>query len=110
MDRMNQDRELIERVLCETARRYASGDTRTLTAFDRNTDQYLVFEEGWEGYKRLHYTFVHVELRDGKFWIQKDNTEYGVAADLIDAGIPNERIVLAFQHEQRRKWGEFAAA
>jgi len=32
---------------------------------------------------------VHVDLIDGKFWIQRDGTERGIARDLEDAAFPN---------------------
>ncbi len=110
MDDLNAPRELVERVLCECARFYASPDARTLLAFDRSRDQYLILEEGWDGFRRIHVTFVHVELSEGKFWIQKDGTQDGIATDLLAAGVPRERIVLAFQHPDRRRYGDFAVA
>ena len=104
------DEGLLEQILCECARFYASGDARTLTIFDRQNGQFLLLDEGWDGFKHIHRVWLHVELRDGKFWIQKDGTEDGIAVDLMNAGIPKERIVLAFQHPGRRQYGEFAVA
>lgn len=106
-----QDRQTVERVLCEVAQFYGtSGDVRTVTVFDEKNDHYLLVREGWDGSKRVHYAWVHVALQDGKFWIQQDGTQDGVAVDLMNAGVPKERIVLAFQHPSRRKYGEFAPA
>lgn len=110
MDSLEPDRDLIERILCECARFYASKEARTLTVFDRVRDQYLLLDEGWDGFKRIHRAWVHVELRDGKFWIQQDGTQDGIAVDLMNAGIPKERIVLAFYPPARRKDTEFAVA
>lgn len=39
---------------------------------------------------------------------QQDGTESGIAGDLTDAGIPHDRIVLAFQHPTQRQHGEYA--
>ena len=52
---------------------------------------------GWEGIRRVHGCLIHVDIIDRKIWIQRDGTERGVARDLIDAGVPREQIVLAFQ-------------
>jgi len=109
VDALEPERHLVERILCECARFYASKDVRTLTLFDRSHDQYLLLNEGWDGFKRIPYTWVHVELRDGKFWIQQDGTQDGIAVDLMSAGVPKERIVLAFHHPSRCKDTEFAA-
>ncbi|MBC8101068.1 MAG: XisI protein [Cytophagales bacterium] len=53
---------------------------------------------------------MHIELRGGKFWIEYDGTEDGVATDLLEAGIPKDRIVLAFQPPGRHQFSEFAMA
>ncbi len=105
------DEALLENILCECAKFYAFPERfRTLPIFDRQNGQFLLMDEGWDGFKHLHRVWLHVELRDGKFWIQKDGTEDGVAVDLMNAGVPKERIVLAFQHPGRRQYGEFAAS
>ena len=89
------DEALLENILGECAKFYAFPDRfRTLTIFDRLNGQFLLMDEGWDGFKHIHRVWLHVELRDGKFWIQKDGTEDGIAVDLMNAGIPKERIVL----------------
>jgi len=97
MAALDADIEIIERTLCHMAKIYPpSRDVRTLMAFDREHGQFLLLDEGWRGYERSHDVWLHVELRDGQFWIQEDGTEIGVANKLVDAGVPPERIVLAF--------------
>ena len=106
-----RDEALLETVLCERAQFYAFPERfRTLTVFDRRNGQFLLMDEGWDGFTHIHRIWVHVEMRDGKFWVQKDGTEDGIAVDLVNAGVSQERIVLAFQHPARRRHGEFAAA
>lgn len=51
---------------------------------------------------------MHVELTEGKFWVQKDGTQDDIAMDLMNAGIPKERIVLAFKYPSCWKDTEFA--
>lgn len=107
-DQETEDQEIVEKALRECARFYASDDARTLTIFDRQNGQFLLMDEGWDGFKHIHRVWVHVEMQDGKFWIQKDGTEEGIAVDLMNAGVPKERIVLAFQHPGRRQYSDFA--
>jgi hypothetical protein len=40
---------------------------------------------------------LHLDIRQGKIWIQHDGTEAGIAEELVKAGIPRDRIVLAFK-------------
>jgi len=105
--------EIIEQTLCECARRYAAAGTdaaRTLVAFDRERGQFLLMDEGWEGYRRIHHVWAHVERRDGKLWVHEDGTEVGIASLLVAAGVPRERIVLAFHAPVLRSATEFAVA
>ena len=52
---------------------------------------------GWDDGKRVHGSLAHVDIIDGKFWIQRDGIEHGIANELLEAGIPKDRIVLAFR-------------
>ncbi len=63
---------------------------------------------GWEGEKRVHGCIIHIEIIDEKIWIQRDGTEYGIANELVAAGIPKLQIVLAFHPQDVRQYTEFA--
>ncbi len=43
-------------------------------------------------------------------WIEKDNTEDGVALEVVQAGVPKSHIVLAFRSPEVRKLTEFAVS
>lgn len=58
----------------------------------------------------MHSNIVHVDLRGDKVWIQNDNTEEGIATDLLAAGIPSENIVLGFRLPEVRQHTEFAVS
>jgi len=51
---------------------------------------------------------VHIDIKNGKIWIQHDGTERGVANDLVEWGVPKEDIVLAFHAPYRRQYTGFA--
>ncbi len=77
---------------------------------DRDGDHYLVMSQGWEGRRRSHACIIHLDIIDGKIWIQHDGTEYGIAEDLLKAGVPKDKIVLGFKSSALRKYTEFAVA
>ncbi len=60
--------------------------------------------------RRVRNLRVYVRLIQGKFWIEYDMTEGGTPTELLDAGVPKEDIVLAFQAPEMRPYTEFAAA
>lgn len=76
------------------------GQMRIQPVFDQQSDEYLVMVVGWDGPRRIHALLIHVELREGKVWVQRDGTEYGVAKRLVDEGIPAEYIVLGWIDSQ----------
>ena len=98
MDTRATYRPLIEQILTEYAQiPYAYGDIQIQTIFDREGDHYLLMLVGRDGIRRVHGCLVHIDLSDGKIWIQRDGTEDGIARDLIRAGVPKEDIILAFR-------------
>jgi XisI protein len=51
---------------------------------------------------------MHIDVKDGKIWIQYDGTEEGVANRLVAAGVPKDEIVLGFQSPFQRMHTDFA--
>lgn len=103
--------EIVKRIIHEYAAiKPACEDIVIETIFDDTQEHYEMVYTGWNGYRRIHGTVIHVDIRNGKVWIQHDGTEHGIANDLLEAGIPSEHIVLAFHHPNERKYTEFAIA
>ena len=57
----------------------------------------------------VYGTIIHVDIRDGKIWIQRDFTEEGVASELVDLGVPKTDIVLGFKPPSMRQFTDFAS-
>ncbi len=111
MDSLSRYRQAIERVLTVyTTIPYAHGDLRCEAIFDRERDRYALLTLGWNTGKRVHFLLVHIAIVGGKVWIEKDNTEEGIALELVQAGIPKSEIVLAFRSPEARKHTEYAVA
>ena len=109
MDPLERDRSIIESILIKyTEIPYAYGDFHTEAVFDRTRDRYALINVGWDGRERVHGCLVHIDILDGKFWIQRDGIEHGIATELLEAGIPKDRIVLAFRPIEMRRHMEFA--
>ncbi len=78
--------------------------------FDRVHDRYLVVETGWEGNARIYGVLLHIDIVDGKLWVQHNGTESAVADELVAAGVSKDRVVLGFRHPSQRSLSEFAVA
>jgi hypothetical protein len=111
MDPLDAWRDTIERILSEYAAiPYRFGDVQTEVVFDRKRDRYLIVDTGWEGGQRMYGPIIHIDICEGRVWIQYDGTERGVAPELVAAGIPRESIVLGFRKPELRKYTGYAAA
>ena len=111
MDTLDTYRQIVQQVLAMYADiPYAYGDIHTEVVCDCNADRYLLMTVGWDQDARVHGCLVHVDIIDGKFWIQRDGTEYGIAGYLEDAGVPKNEIVLAWHPPEVRQHTEYAVA
>lgn len=111
MDSLSAYRDAVKRVLMTYAKiPYAHGELSCEALFDGVNDRYALVTLGWQAGKRVHFVLVHIDIRDGKVWIEKDNTEEGVARELVEAGVPKSQIVLAFRPPEVRKETEYAVA
>jgi len=113
MDKLTKYRTLIKRILSDLAalvNRQPTPGVETLCIFDDERGHYVLLDLGWSGDRRVQNTMVYVRINNGKFWIEEDWTEEGITKDLLKAGVPNEDIVLAFQHPEMRPLTDFAVA
>jgi hypothetical protein len=109
VDRLERYRDVVRRVVEEYARLAPSRrDVETEAVIDADRDHYEVMHVGWDGHRRIHGCVIHVDIRDGKIWIQHDGTDRPVADELLAAGVPREDIVLGFHPADVRKYTEFA--
>lgn len=105
-------REIIKTILTRyhviLSRKPKDGIERSLI-LDENRDHYMLMTVGWgANYERIYRTPIYVRLHNGKFWIEEDSTEQGIATDLLAAGVPHSDIVLAFYPLPMRQMSEFA--
>lgn len=111
MDKLEEYRCSVKSVFTEYAAiPYAHGDLECKAVFDEVRDRYLLVTVGWDRGSYVHFTLAHVDVSDGKLWIQWDRTEDGIADELVALGVPKEDIVLGFKSERMRRDTEFAVA
>ncbi len=111
MDTVDKYRQIVRNILVEhTQVPYAHGDIQIVPVFDDKNDRYLIMLIGRENDRRVHGCLLHIDIINGKLWIQRDGTERGIANELVAAGVPQEHIVLGFRSPEIRKLTEFAVA
>lgn len=111
MDILDKYRHIIREVICYYAQFPPSiGEVQIEVIFDESNDHYELMFAGWSGQYRIHGSVIHIDIRNGKVWIQYDGIEEGVANVLVEKGIPREHIVLAFKAPDRRALTDFAVS
>src|SRR5215213_5191759 len=109
MDTLDGYRKMVRSVLDEyVSIPHAQGNRDNIVVTDSSGDHYLWLSLGWDGPKRIHYVVVHIDIINDKIWIQRDQTEDGVALDLERAGVPKDRIVLGFHSPAVRPYTDYA--
>ena len=102
-------RQWIQQLLLERSQRKLSQpEIETQAVLDTERDHYLLLHTGWRGNRRTHDCSLHLDIKDGKIWIQHDGTEIGIATQLLELGVPPSDIVLAFHSPNMRQYTEFA--
>ena len=111
MDILDNYRQIIEKVLMQqTKTSYANVSVQNEAIFDHNHNRYCIISSGWDGVRRIHSCLIHIDIIDQKVWIQRDDTEDGIAYELEEAGIPKTSIVLGFKDVEVRKYTGYAVA
>ena len=111
MDRVKDYGELVKRLLDEYAAYIPPTEgVEVEKIYDDLHGHYELLYVGWEKKHRVHGMVLHVDIREGKIWIQHDGTEDGIAKELVEAGVPKEHIVLAFHAPYKRPYTGYAVA
>ena len=98
MDQIERYRQIVRRLIDDYASyKPAYGDIRTEAVVDREHDHYEVIQVGWNGDRRVHGSIIHIDIRNGKVWIEHNGTDARLGEEMNAAGIPSTDIVLGFQ-------------
>jgi hypothetical protein len=109
MDKLDKYRQIVQDLLTKHGNQKMSyGDVDTEVIFDVSRDRYQVVDVGWDGNQSMYGCSIHLDIKNGKVWIQWNSTEDDIAADLVDLGIPKEDIVLGLQPPNMRKFTPYA--
>jgi hypothetical protein len=110
---VEQYRKYIRQILSERQKRASMSrnyeEYEVQTIFDEQQDHYQLLYVGWRGNKRDFGCILHLDIKDGKIWIQHDGTEVGIANQLVEMGVPKQDIILAFHEPYIRQFTEFGS-
>ena len=77
---------------------------------DNDRDRYLLLDVGWQEKKYIYAVFVHLDIKDGKIWLQRNNTDINIAERLRERGVNPADIVLGSHSPFLRQFSGYAIA
>ncbi|MEH1932739.1 MAG: XisI protein [Nostoc sp.] len=111
MERVEQYRQSIRQVLTSHPTFESSNSGIELQlVFDTEHDHYQLLEVGWEGLKRVYNCIIHLDIKDGKIWIQRNMTDVDIARELVEIGVPKEDIILGLHPPYKRPYTGYGVA
>lgn len=111
MDNVTKYQEIVQEVLTEIGSiKGLFPEIETQLVFDTTRNHYQIVRVGWRDLRRTYGVPIHIDIKDGKIWIQHNGTDYDFIEDLIEKGVPKEDIVLAFHPPYKRPYTGFAVA
>lgn len=105
MEKLDKYRQTVRQLLkSHAAAEYNSSesDIECQLVFDTEANHYQLLDVGWEGLKRIYNCLIHVDIKDGKIWIQRNMTEADLAAELIEMGVLKNDIILGLHPPYKR--------
>lgn len=78
--------------------------------FDPENNHYVLIDVGWRDREYIYASFVHIDIKDEKIWIQRNNTEWDLAELLIKKGVKKEDIILGLHSPFMRQFSGYGVA
>lgn len=111
MDRIEKYRQILESVVKRHAQfQPANGQIQTHAVCDRENDEYMVIDSGWnEKGRRIYDVVVHFRLQNSTVFVERDNTDAEVVRELLETGVEKDDIVLAYNALPYQKLNDLIA-
>lgn len=111
MDKIAKYRKILTKHLESVTQDWSKNPSEEVkSVIDQNGYHFLVVYYGWAEQGHIHTVPIHLEIREGKVWIQENLTEIEIDDDLVQRGIPKSDIVLGMLPPEYRVYSEYAAA
>lgn len=111
MAKLEEYREKIQSLLLKYSQYKPSyGEIEVEPIFDTERDHYQIVSVGWNNQTRVYGCMMHLDIKDGKIWIQQNTTEADLANELVEMGVPKQDIVIGFHTPKMRQLSDFGVA
>lgn len=77
---------------------------------DKENNHFQLLMQGWDEDEYTFMSLLHLDIIDGKIWIQWNQTETPIELELLKKGVAAEEIVIGVEHPKSRQFTDFALA
>ena len=103
MDTIKSYQAVIKQVINKYAKlRPSHGNIHLEPVFDDVNNRYALMQFGWDRERQVRGNIIYVSIKNNKVLIEYDGIESGITKDLVEEGIPERDIVLAFLPDSQR--------
>lgn len=112
LNKIEKYRQILESVVKRHAQfQPANGQIETHAVCDREADEYMVVDSGWnEKGRRIYDVVLHFRLQNGTVYVERDKTNAKVVRELLDAGVEKDDIILAYNALPYQRLNDLIAA
>jgi hypothetical protein len=111
MDKIKKYQKVILSVLEEYAKvRYSNLDAENKLIADKANHRYQVVTIGWDKGKSVHDCPIHMDIINGKIWVQRNMTDIDLDTIFRENKVPKSDIVLGFLTPKMREYSDYALA
>ena len=109
MEKIANYQQAIQQILTEYASYMPVGEGLSLeTVFDETRHHYQLIVLGWHGHEHIYKPLLHLDLINGKIWVQHNDTQFTLTEDFDRFGIPHQDIVNGLIPARRRSFTDYA--
>lgn len=109
MDKLEHYRAILQQLLQDLAQLGNGDETVEMQIIaDTMRDHYQLVQVGWQEDWRIYGCILHLDIKDGKIWLQHNGTEDDIPAELVKMGVPKTDIVVGFHSPFKRQFTEYA--
>ncbi len=110
-DKVAQYRQCVRQLLTSYAQgKSAQGEIEVQLLFDTEHDHYQLVDLGWVGHRRIYTCLMHLDIKQGKVWIQHNQTDELIAEQLVKLGVDRHDIILGLQPPYARPYTNYGVA
>lgn len=111
MDQLTQYRNAVRALLLQYSQNEpANGEIEVQLLFDAERDHYQLVDLGWEEHRRIYNPVMHLDIKNGRVWIQRNQTDEQIAEQLVALGVAKSDIILGLQPPNLRQYTEYGVA